>query len=131
MQCGPDMTYKDRRMQLARETNRVPFYAPVQVSNLGPNIVEFNVDDSGHVVRLGQNGTAFIDPSTPFKMGNASVRINQRVEVANTGEDIVRVDYTSSDGQSKTMLLGESGTGYFDKENSIKIGDVELLLVRH
>jgi hypothetical protein len=43
-----------------------------------------------------------------------------RIIVSNTGADVVEVKI---DGSEKTTRLGENGTGYFDSDSKIRIGD--------
>jgi len=43
-----------------------------------------------------------------------------RITVANNGTDVVEI---KTDGSEKKTLLGQNGTGYFDRDSKIHIGD--------
>jgi hypothetical protein len=46
---------------------------------------------------------------------------SNRIKVSNTGIDQIEI---LTEGTEKKMILGEGGTGYFDLDSKIQIGDV-------
>lgn len=52
---------------------------------------------------------------------------SDRIEVANTGINVVEVE---TEGTENKLLLGENGTGYFDQDSRIHIGDAAIKLGR-
>jgi hypothetical protein len=52
---------------------------------------------------------------------------SNRIEVANTGIDVVEI---KSDSYENKVLLGQNGTGYFDRDSKIQIGDAMIKVGR-
>jgi len=50
-----------------------------------------------------------------------------RIAVANTGTEVIEV---KTDGSEKKTLLGQNGTGYFDSDSRIQIGDAMISVGR-
>ncbi len=48
---------------------------------------------------------------------------SNRIAVTNTGIDVVEV---KTDGRASKLLLGQNGTGYFDRDSKIQIGDATI-----
>ncbi len=102
----------------------------LSVANTGSGIVdlEFDHPSQNHKIRLGPHGIKTISPAPPLRLGDAKVYINKagQLEVANVGAELVRIAYTNSAGEPKTMMLGEDATGYFGGANTIAIGDAKV-----
>lgn len=52
---------------------------------------------------------------------------SSRIEVTNTGIDVIEV---KTDGNGNKVFLGQNGTGYFDRDCGIQIGDVRIRVGR-
>ena len=98
----------------------------ITVANTGPHVVEVKTDSSETTTRLGQNGTGYFDSDSKIQIGDALISVGRRVEVVNTGSNVIQVAYHNTAGPKQTMMLGEGGSGTFSKATPIHIGDVNI-----
>lgn len=102
----------------------------IEVTNTGVDVIEVKTDGSENRVFLGQNGTGYFDRDCGIQIGDARIRVGRRIEVANTGSDIIRITCHDAEGSERTLLIGQGGTGYVDKSEPFKIGDVTIRIGR-
>lgn len=98
----------------------------IEITNNGPNMVEVKTDGSETKTLLGQNGTVYFDNDSKIQIGDALISVGRRVEVVNTGSDVIQVEYRNTAGSEQTTVLGEGGSGYFTKATPINIGEVNI-----
>jgi hypothetical protein len=102
----------------------------LEVSNTGTDVVDLQTELPGiKTVRLGESGRRTFALPAKVQMGNAEVRVGEKIEVSPISADVVSVRYTKA-GRNWTMMLSEGGTGYFDKSTSFAIGDATFRVVR-
>jgi len=105
---------------LYRPTSRIT------VVNNGSDVIAIRTDGSEMKTLLGQNETSYFDSDLKIQLGNASISVGRRVEVVNTGSDIIQITYLDTSGSKHTTMLGEGGSGYFSKTTPINIGEVNI-----
>ncbi|MBN1973324.1 MAG: hypothetical protein JW787_06775 [Sedimentisphaerales bacterium] len=104
---------------LLRRTNS----SRIEVINTGTEVIEVKTDTENNKVLLGQNGTKYFDRNSKIQIGDATIKVGERVEIKNTGSDIIQITYNDTENTEKKMLLGRGGTSYLNKSNPFKINN--------
>lgn len=104
---------------LLRRTNS----SRIEVINTGIEVIEVKTDTENNKVLLGRNGTKYFDRNSKIQIGDATIKVGERVEIKNTGSDIIQITYNDTENTEKKMLLGRGGTGYLNKSNPFKINN--------
>ena len=98
----------------------------IAVKNSGVDVIRVKVEGSDTKYMLGQGGTGYYNPDSKIQIGDATIKVDRQVEIANTGSDVISIVYNNSKVGERTLLLGEGGTGYLNKSTPFKIGDVSV-----
>ena len=98
----------------------------ITVANHGTDVVEVKTDSSEKKTLLGQNAIGYFASDSKIHIGDALISVGRRVEVVNTGSDVIQVEYHDAAGSERTTMLGEGASGYFSKATSINIGEVNI-----
>lgn len=101
----------------------------IVVANLGADVIEVKTDIAGSTTRLGQNGTGYFDSDARIQIGDAMISLDRRMEVINTGSDVIHIAYHDTTGREQTMMLGQGGSGHFSKATTISMGEVSIRVI--
>ena len=98
----------------------------ITVANHGTDVVEVKTDSSEKKTLLGQNAIGYFASDSKIHIGDALISVGRRVEVVNTGSDVIQVEYHDAAGSERTTVIGEGGSGYFSKITPINIDEVNI-----
>lgn len=101
----------------------------ITIANLGTGVVEL-WGEGRNPLLLGENGTGYFDEDMPIQIGKAIVRVGRRVEVANLGDDPLRITYPEPDGSEQTVVIGKGETGYVHLSVPFQLGEATLCIRR-
>jgi len=102
----------------------------IAVTNSGVDVVRVKVEGSETKNMLGPSGTGYYNLDSRIQIGDAAIKFGRQVEIENTGSGLIGIVYNDTTGSERTLLLGESGTGYLGKSTLFKIGDVSVGVVK-
>ena len=98
----------------------------IEVANAGFDVIEVKTNGSEKKMLLGQNAIGYFDSNSKIQIGDATISVGRRIEVANTGSNVIQVAYHDTTGTERTTMLGQGGSGYFSKATPINIGEVTI-----
>jgi len=95
----------------------------IVIKNTGNNVIEIKADSRENKITLGQNGISKFERDSRIEIGNAIITVGKRVEIENTGSDVIQITYNDNEGSEQKLLLGQGGAGYINKSTPFKIGN--------
>lgn len=75
---------------------------------------------------LGQNGSTGFKSGEHVWIGDALINVGRQITVSNKGTKNFDVQHSGNKGASRYVTLGPNGTGYFNKEQPVRIGYVVI-----
>ena len=100
----------------------------IEITYTGNDTIEIQSDNRENKITLSQHGTGKFDNDSKIIIGDAIIQVGERIEIENTGSDIIEITYNDKDESEKKLLLGQNGTGYINKTIPFKMNDTIIQL---